>query len=134
MTTEPATAGRPLLTLRNSLLIDAVLTTVNGLVFVAGAAALDDALGPSTVVMVGLGVFMLAYAAFVAWLAGRRPVSRLSVALVADGNFTWAIVSVAVVAYGWLGLTTAGVVWTIVQAGLVAGFAIIQILAVRRAV
>ena len=99
-----------------------MLTTVNGLVFVAGAAVLDDALGPSAVVLAGLGAFMLAYAACIAWLAGRRSVSRLGVALVADGNFTWAIVSVAVVAYGWLELTTAGAAWTIVQAGLVAGF------------
>jgi hypothetical protein len=47
MITEPATAGRSLLTLRNSLLFDSrVLTSVNGFVFVVGASVLDDALGP----------------------------------------------------------------------------------------
>ena len=76
---------------------------------------------------------MIGYAALAAWLANRRPVSRLAVALIADGNLTWALVSVAAVAHGWLGLTTVGTIWTLVQAGLVSAFAVLQIVAVRRA-
>ena len=133
MTTEPGTTDRPRLTLQSSLLVDAVPTAANGVVFVAGAAVLDDVLGPSAMVLVGLGAFMLVYAAVVAWLARQRPVSRLAVALIAVGNFTWAIGSVAVVGYGWLGLTSTGTVWTIIQAGLVSAFAVLQIVAVRRA-
>ena len=120
------------LTLRNVLLLDAALTGVNGLAYVAGAAALDALLGPSSAVIVGLGVFMLAYATAAAWLGTRRPVSRLAVGLIADGNIVWAVASVTVVAFGWLGLTTAGTVWTLVQAALVAGFAALQLAALRR--
>lgn len=133
MTTTPTTQTWSAITLRNVLLVDAVLTAINGAVFVAGAAALDGTLGPSAGIILALGAFMLAYAALAAWLARQRPVSRLAVALIADGNLTWAIVSVAVVAYGWLGLTTTGTVWTFIQAGLVSAFAVLQIVAVRRA-
>lgn len=129
-TTAPATT---ILTLRNVLLFDAVLTGANGLAYVAGATVLDSLLGPSPAVLVGLGVFMLAYAASAAALGTRRPVSRLGVGVIADGNILWAIASLAVVGFGWLGLTTAGTGWTLIQAALVVGFAGLQLTALRRA-
>ena len=128
-TTAPTTN---VLTLRNVLLIDAALTGANGLAYVAGAAVLDTLLGPSPAVLVGLGVFMLAYATVAAVLGTRRPVSRLGVGLIADGNIAWALASLAVVGFGWLGLTTAGTVWTLIQAALVVGFAVLQMTALRR--
>ena len=131
-TTSTTAPHTNVLTLRNVLLLDAVLTGVNGLAYVAGAAALDTLFGPSTAVIVGLGVFMLAYAAAAAWLGTRRPVSRLAVGLIADGNIVWVVASVSVVAFGWLGLTTAGTVWTLMQAALVAGFAALQMAALKR--
>jgi hypothetical protein len=133
MDTTTSTAPRAfVLTLRNVLLLDAVLTGVNGLAYVVAAAALGTLLGPSTAVIVGLGVFMLAYAAVAAWLGTRRPVSRLAVGLIADGNIVWAVASVTVVAFGWLGLTTAGTAWTLMQAAPVAAFAALQVAALRR--
>jgi hypothetical protein len=128
-TTAPTTN---VLTLRNVLLLDAGLTGANGIAYVAGAAMLDSLLGPSATVLVGLGVFMLAYAATAAFLGTRHPVSRLGVGLIADGNIVWAIASVAVAGFGWLGLTTAGTVWTLMQAALVVGFAMLQMAALRR--
>ena len=133
-TTSTTASTTTLLTLRNVLLLDATLTGANGLAYVAGAAVLDSLRGPSTTVLVGLGVFMLAYAATAAFLGTRRPVSRLGVGLIADGNIAWATASVAVVGFGWLGLTTAGTVWTLVQAALVVGFAALQLAALRRSV
>ena len=134
MDTTTSTTASPtnLLTLRNVLLLDAVLTGVNGLVYVAAAAALATLLGPSTAVIVGLGIFMLAYAAIAGWLGTRRPASRLAVGLIADGNILWAVASVTVAAFGWLGLTTTGTVWTLIQAALVAAFAALQLAALRR--
>jgi hypothetical protein len=131
-TTRTTTSTTNVLTLRNVLLLDAVLTGVNGLAYVAGVAVLDTLLGPSPAVLVGLGVFMLAYAATAAVLGTRRPVSRLGVGLIADGNIVWALASVAVVAFGWLGLTSVGTVWTLMQAALVVGFAALQMTALRR--
>ena len=131
-TTSTTASHSDVLTLRNVLLLDAVLTGVNGVVYVGAAAALHTLLGPSSAVIVGLGVFMLAYATVAAWLGTRRPVSRLAVGLIADGNIVWAVASVTVVVFGWLGLTTAGTVWTLIQAALVAGFAALQMAALRR--
>ena len=127
-TTAPTTS---VLTLRNVLLLDAVLTGANGLAYVAGAAALSSLLGPSPAVLVGLGVFMLAYAASAVVLGTRRPVSRLGVGVIANGNILWAIASLAVVGFGWLGLTTAGTVWALIQAALVVAFAGLQLTALR---
>jgi hypothetical protein len=131
-TTSTTALHTNVLTLRNVLLLDAVLTGVNGLAYVAAAATLGTLLGPSTAVIVGLGVFMLVYAAVAAWIGTRRPVSRLAVGLIADGNIVWAVASVIVVAFGWLGLTTAGTGWTLMQAALVAAFAALQMAALRR--
>ena len=101
MDTTTSTTASPtnVLTLRNVLLLDAVLTGVNG-------ARLRRRAPPHSArcsdrrpaVIVGLGVFMLAYAAAAAWLGTRHPVSRLAVGLIADGNIVWAVASVAVVA------------------------------------
>ena len=130
-TTSTTATHKNVLTLRNVLLLDAALTGANGLAYVAGAAALGTLLGPSAAVMVGLGVFMLAYAAVATWLGTRHPVRRPAVGLIADGNIVWAVASVTVVAFGSLALTTAGTVWTLMQAVLVAGFAALQMAALR---
>ena len=132
-TTSTTTTHSNVLTLRNVLLLDAALTGANGLAYVAGATVLDSLLGPSPAVIVGLGIFMLAYAATAAVLGTRRPVSRLAVGLIADGNIVWALGSVLVLVFGWLELTTAGTVWTLLQTALVAGFAALQMMALRRA-
>jgi hypothetical protein len=131
-TTRITASTTNVLTLKNVLLLDAALTGANGVAYVAGAAVLDSLLGPSRAVLIGLGVFMLAYAATATFLGTRRPVSRLGVGLIADGNIVWAIASVAVAGFGWLGLTTAGTVWTLIQAALVVGFAALQLTALRR--
>jgi hypothetical protein len=131
-TTRSTSTHTNVLTLRNVLLLDAVPTGVNGLAFVAGATVLDTLLGPSPAILVGLGIFMLAYAATAAVLGTRRPVNRLAVGLIADGNIVWALASALVLVFGWLELTTAGAVWTLVQAALVAGFAALQMSALRR--
>lgn len=130
MTANSSTTG--LLTPRNVLLLDAVMTGVNGLAYVAGFAVLDSLLGPSAAVILGLGVFLLAYAGVAGWLGTRRPVSRRAVVLIADGNLLWVAASVTAVALGRLDLTTAGTVWALLQAGLVAGFAALQLAAARR--
>lgn len=131
-TTRTTASTTNVLTLRSVLLLDAALTGTNGLAYVAGAAVLGSLLGPSPAVLIGLGVFMLAYAITAAYLGTRHPVSRLGVGLIADGNIAWAIASVAVVGFGWLGLTTAGTVWTLIQAALVVAFAALQLAALRR--
>lgn len=132
-TTTPqvtATTGGSLL--RSSLKLDSVVSAANGIAYVAGAALLDDLLGPSPVWLLGIGAFLLLYALEVGIVGTRNQINRTHVALVAEGNVVWAVGSVIVVAFGWLDLTTTGQVWALAQASVVGGFAALQFAALKR--
>jgi hypothetical protein len=65
------------------------------------------------------------------WLVGDRPVAA-AVRIVVAGNLLWTAASVAVAA-GDGTLTTIGTVWVVLQALVVAGFAVLQFAGLRRA-
>ncbi|MFF9143532.1 hypothetical protein ACWGBV_28220 [Streptomyces sp. NPDC055051] len=110
---------------RRFLALDAVVTGGNGLAYVVASGPLGELLGVNSTLLLGLGVFLTAFAAGVAWLASRPQPPVLGVKLVIDANVLWAVLSlVALVA--WLEPTTAGLVWTPMQAGTVGGFAFLQ--------
>ncbi|MFD5770766.1 hypothetical protein ACFWIN_33735 [Streptomyces sp. NPDC127049] len=117
---------------RRFLALDAVVTGGNGLAYALAPGPLGELLGVDRTLLLGLGVLLTAYAAGVAWLAARPQPPALGVKLVIDINALWAVLSlVALVA--WLEPTTAGLVWTPLQAGTVAGFALLQWAALRAA-
>ncbi|MFB7942580.1 hypothetical protein [Streptomyces sp. NPDC056049] len=123
---------RPRSMLRRFLALDAVVTGGNGLAYALAPGPLGELLGVNRTLLLGLGVLLTAYAAGVAWLAARPQPPALGVKLVIDINALWAVLSlVALVA--WLEPTTAGLVWTPLQAGTVAGFALLQWAALRAA-
>ncbi|MFI8419086.1 hypothetical protein [Streptomyces sp. NPDC085479] len=117
---------------RRFLALDAAVTGANGLAYAVAAGPLGELLGVHRTLLLGLGVFLTAYAAGVAWLAARPQPPVLGVKLVIDANLLWAALSLVALA-AWLEPTTAGVVWTPVQAGTVAGFALLQWAALRAA-
>ncbi|MEV7168265.1 hypothetical protein AB0O18_01075 [Streptomyces sp. NPDC093224] len=123
-TTVPQTA------LRRFLALDAVVTTANGLAYVAFSAPLARLLGVGQELLLALGVFLTAYGAGVAWLASRRRPPVLGVRLVIEGNYAWAALSLLSLAL-WFEPTTAGLLWIPAQALTVAGFALLQQLALR---
>ncbi|MEV6201254.1 hypothetical protein AB0M64_14865 [Streptomyces sp. NPDC051771] len=125
-TTRPATA------LRRFLALDAVVTGANGLAYALASGPLGELLGVDAGLLLGLGLFLTAYAAGVAWLASRPQPPATAVKLVVDANLLWAALSV-VALVAWLEPTTAGLVWTPTQAGTVAGFALLQWAALRAA-
>ena len=47
-------------------------------------------------------------------------------------NVAWMLGSIAAVMFGWYDLSTAGSIWTILQAGIVGAFAAMQLSALRR--
>ncbi|MDQ3155741.1 MAG: hypothetical protein M3Q98_03315 [Actinomycetota bacterium] len=131
-TTPQVTATTDGSLLRSSLKLDSLVSAANGLAYVAGAALLDDLLGPSPLWLLGIGAFLLVYALEV-WIVGtRKPINRTHAALVAEGNVVWVVGSVMVVAFGWLDLTTTGQVWALTQAAVVGGFAALQFAALKR--
>lgn len=120
----------PQTALRRFLALDSVVTTVNGLAYVALSAPLGRLLGVGQGLLLELGILLVAYGAGVGWLASRPQPPVLPVKLVIDTNYAWAALSLASLAL-WFEPTTAGLLWIPAQAVTVAGFAVLQQLALR---
>ncbi|MFJ9576036.1 hypothetical protein ACIRQF_06515 [Streptomyces sp. NPDC101191] len=127
-----ARTAQPLSMVRRFLALDAVVTGANGLAYAAASGPLGEFLGVDRGLLFEIGLFLTAYAAGVAWLASRPRPSVLGVKAVVDVNLLWTVLSV-VALVAWLEPTTAGAVWTLLQAGTVAGFAGLQWSALRAA-
>jgi hypothetical protein len=120
------TAPAPSL-LRLALRTDAVVSGLNGAAYLLLAGPLSDLLGPSAGVLRGAGLFLLVFAAAV-WLVSDRPAAPAVRAVIA-ANLVWTAGSIAVVAVVAVAsgtFTTIGAVWTVLQAVVVAGFAVLQ--------
>ncbi|MGW6566647.1 hypothetical protein [Streptomyces sp. NPDC054975] len=123
---------RPQSMVRRFLALDAVVTGANALAYVAASRPLGELFGVDPALLLELGIALAAYAAGVALVASRAEPPVLGVKLVVDINLLWTALSV-VALFGWLQPTTAGVLWTLVQAATVAGFAGLQWSALRAA-
>ncbi|PWI14288.1 hypothetical protein DI272_09060 [Streptomyces sp. Act143] len=123
-TADPHTA------LRRFLALDAVVTGANGLAYLAASGPLGRLLGVGSTLLLALGAFLVVYAAAVGGLASRPRPATLPVRAVVEANLAWAALSCAALAL-WLSPTTAGAVWTVLQALTVAGFAVLQHIALR---
>ncbi|MFJ3905372.1 hypothetical protein [Streptomyces sp. NPDC090025] len=116
---------RPRSMVRRFLGLDALVTGANGVAYLVAAGPLGELFGVDRGLLSELGIVLVAYAAGVAWLAGRAEPAAGGVKAVVDINLVWTAASlVALVA--WLEPTTVGAVWTVAQAGTVAGFAALQ--------
>ncbi|MFJ3924689.1 hypothetical protein [Streptomyces sp. NPDC090022] len=125
-----ARTDRPQVALRRFLALDSVVTTANGLAYVAFSAPLGRLLGIGQGLLLDLGLLLVAYGAAVGWLASRQRPAGGAVTAVVEINYVWAVASlVALVA--WFEPTTAGTVWIPAQALTVAMFAVLQQLALR---
>ncbi|MDX3640459.1 hypothetical protein [Streptomyces sp. MB09-02B] len=118
--------------LRRFLAIDAAVTGVNGLAYLLASGPLGRYLGVGAGLLVALGAFLSVYAAGVALLAARQRPPALPVRAVIEANLAWTVLSLVALAL-WLTPSTAGAVWTLLQAVTVAGFAAVQYLALRAA-
>jgi hypothetical protein len=131
-TTAPAPSSRrpagddPAAPLRQVVGFDAALCAVNGLAYLAGAAALDSVLGLPATFLRWVGVFLVAYAALVAVVATRATIPRLGVRAVVEGNAAWVVASVVLAVSQWSSPTAAGTVWIVAQAVVVAVLAVVQ--------
>jgi hypothetical protein len=115
--------------LRLALRLDAVVTAANGAAYLALAGPLEDLLGLSPDLLRPAGAALLAFAAAVWLTAARRPASRGAVLAIVAVNALWVTASLALAVLGWGSPTTAGTVWVVLQALVVAAFADVQGLA-----
>lgn len=125
-----ARTSDPRTMLRRFLALDAVVTGANAVAYLAVSGPLGDVFDVDAHLLLILGAFLAVYAAGVGLLASRPHPATLPVRLVVEGNLTWAVLSLLALAL-WLAPSTAGAVWTVLQALTVAGFAALQHMALK---
>jgi hypothetical protein len=118
--------------LRLALGLDAVVTGANGVAYLVAADALDGLLGLPVALQRGVGAFLVVFAALVGIAATRPVIARPAVGAVVAANLLWAAGSVVVAVLGVGSPTTAGTVWILLQAAVVAAFAAVQTAGLRR--
>lgn len=124
---------QPTRLLRTALIIDAVASGATGLLQTAASGFVSTLLGLPAELLLGTGVFMLAYAATLAVMARSAPLPRSALRVVIYGNGGWALGCVALAAM-YAPLTALGVGYLLLQAAAVAAFAAIQAIALARSV
>jgi hypothetical protein len=100
---------------------------------VAFTDALARLTGLPAPLLMGTGVFLLAYAAAAAFMATRRTPPRTLIGLVVVGNFGWAVACGALLMSGLFAVTALGMAWVLAQALCVVVLAELQWTGLRRA-
>ena len=118
--------------LRLALVADAAVTGANAFAYLAGAVVLDSVLGVPTALLLVLGAFLAVYSALVLRLATRPAIPRAGVVAVILANLAWAASSLLVLALDTFTPDPVGQVWIALQAVVVAGFAALQYIGLRR--
>lgn len=123
---------RPSALLRRILLVDAAFSAVSGLALSLGASLVADLSGLPHRLVLGAGLFLLPYAAFVGYLGARADLPRALVWLVVIGNALWTIESLVLLVSGQASPTTLGVAFVLAQALAVAAIAELQAIGLKR--
>lgn len=118
--------------LRRALMADAAVSGSTGVLTVIGSSLLQDLLGLPPTLMLYAGLSLLPFAAIVAFLATRKQLSRAAVWAVIAYNALWAIDSLALLMSGWMAPTILGEIFVAGQALVVAIFAELQYIGLRR--
>ena len=112
--------------LRRALLVDAIASGSMGLAFSIASRPLSELLGFPAPALFWVGLFLVAFAGFLIWLARRPQVSRPLVAAIVAGNLLWVVGSLALLPAGLVELTGLGVGVVLGQAAAVAVFAAVE--------
>lgn len=120
------------LLLRRALLADALVSGATGLLMAGGVPLLAGLLALPEPLLRYAGLALMPFAVFVTLLARRTPISRGAAWAVVGINVLWAVDSVALLFTGWVAPNLLGVGFVVAQAIVVAGFAWLQALGLRR--
>lgn len=102
--------------LRTALLADAVVSGAVAILQIAVPSALRDALGLPPALVLGSGIFLVAYAALLVVLARSTRLPVAAVALVIAGNIAWAVACAALSLLPPLAPGALGIAYLLVQA------------------
>ena len=118
--------------LRTVLAVDAALSGLSGAVLALDTGMLAGPLGLSPDLMRPVGIFLIGYAALLAWLAARPALPRKAVWALVALNVVWAVESVMLLALRWAEPTGLGLGLVLAQAAAVLLVADLYYLALRR--
>ena len=118
--------------LRRVLLADAATSGATGLLMMLGAGAAGELLGVPDALLRYAGLTLLPFAALVALLATRENLWRAGVWAVVVCNALWAADSVLLLLTGWIEPNELGIAFIVAQALVVAVFAELEYLGLRR--
>lgn len=118
--------------LRTALKIDAVACGLTGLGFIGTPRTHNDLFGLPAGLTLPTGVFLLLFAVAVWFTGSRRRIEPRAVIAVISANVAWVVASVAVIAAGWLELTSIGIGYVVLQALAVGILAELEFIGMRR--
>jgi hypothetical protein len=120
--------------LRRAVAIDAVITGLTGLMLAGGAPMLEGLLGLPAPLLRGAGLSLLPFTAWLVYLIRKDPLPRPAVWVVVACNALWAVDSIILLFTDFVDPTMVGIAFVVFQALVVAGFAEVQYVALRRSV
>lgn len=118
--------------LRRALIADAIFSGVAALGFTFGAGAFAALFNLPESFLREVGLFLIAYAAFVGWLGTRVAMMRPLVLLVIAGNAAWTLGSIALLFSGAVSPNALGMTMVVAQAIATGVFAELQFIGLRK--
>jgi len=118
--------------LRRALVADAVFSGVAALGFTFGAGPFASLFNMPEVFLREVGLFLIAYAAFVGWLGTRQAVLKPLVMVPIVGNAAWTLGSIALLFSGAVAPNVLGMVMVVAQAIATGVFAELQYIGLRK--
>ena len=118
--------------LRRALIADAVFSGVAALGFTFGASPFAALFNLPEVFFREVGLFLIAYAAFVGWLGTRQSTLKALVLLVIVGNAAWTLASIALLFSGAVSPNLLGEIAVVAQAIATGVFAELQYIGMRK--
>jgi hypothetical protein len=131
MSTSNATSNDRQRWLRNSLLGNAVFSTLSGLTFALAGGAVANFIGLEQVALVrAAGIGLLGFAGYVAFVATRSEIDLQAAFAIVIGDLSWVAGTVPVVMLDILSAN--GMIAAVVVADIVLLFAVLQYFGIRR--
>jgi hypothetical protein len=118
--------------LRRALVADAVFSGVAALGFAFGAGPFASLFNMPEVFLREVGLFLIAYAAFVGWLGTRQAVLKSLVMVPIVGNAAWTLGSIALLFSGAVAPNLLGTAMVMAQAIATGVFAELQYIGLRK--
>jgi hypothetical protein len=132
MSTHTELVDQSSMFLRRALLLDAAASGGTGLLMIAGAGLLEGLLGLPAALLLGAGLVLVPYVAFVAYTATRESIARSAVWAIIAANGLWAAASALLLIGGWVAPTALGYAFVAGQALVVALLGELQYTGLRR--